>query len=181
MPLSKHVLFVHAMYPHKLPAYQAARRLGYRVTVVGPELPEWAAPFVDAYIAAGTDAAVLTDTVRLLAQHHARDPFDGVVTYWDHGVVACAAIGTALGLPPRRRRQPNVSEIRQSAATHWRPPALRSRATPGSVTPPRSAKPPSWSDFQRSTSPAAEPAVRACSTSRRRRTYQPLERSPTPS
>ncbi len=181
MPLSKHVLFVHAMYPHKLPAYQAARRLGYRLTVVGPELPDWAAPFVDAHIAAGTDAAVLTDTVRLLAQHHARDPFDGVVTYWDHGVVACATIGTALGLPATSPAAAERVRNRPSAATPSRPPALRSRATPGSVTPPRSAKPPRWSDFQRSTSHAAEPAVRACSTSRRRRTFWPLESSPTPS
>lgn len=99
MSQRRHVLFVHAMYPHKLPAYQAARRLGYRVSVVGPELPDWARPYVDGYIAGGTGPSEIADTIGRLAERHRSDPFDGVVTYWDHGVLPCAQIGGALNLP----------------------------------------------------------------------------------
>ncbi|MDT0261027.1 hypothetical protein [Jatrophihabitans lederbergiae] len=160
------------------------RRLGYRVTVVGLELPDWAAPFVDAYIAADTDAPVLTDTVRLLAQPHAHDPFGGVVTYWDHGVVACAAIGTALGLPAM---SPAAAErVRNKAVS-------RDALVAASVAQPRYARVSDATSLGEAALLVGFPAIYDLQAKRRRRqrghavrragggNCQPLEWSPRPS
>jgi biotin carboxylase len=94
------VLFVHGMYAAKRPAFEAARRLGLRIAVVGPELPEWAAGLIDEYVPGGTDTPeAMHATIEQLLARHAVRPYDGVVTFWDHGVVPVAQIADALGLP----------------------------------------------------------------------------------
>jgi biotin carboxylase len=94
------LLFLHAMYPQKISSYQAARRLGHRVTVAGPELPEWAAPYVHRHVRLSTHPPdEMPAALDKLRRVHAADPFDGVVTFWDHGVIPAAEVAEALGLP----------------------------------------------------------------------------------
>ncbi len=94
------VLFVHGMYAHKRPAFEAARKLGLSIAVVGPELPGWAVPLVDEFVPGATDTAqAMRTTIEQLRARHAARPYAGVVTFWDHGVVPAAQIAAALGLP----------------------------------------------------------------------------------
>jgi biotin carboxylase len=94
------VLFVHGMYAHKRPAFEAARELGLSIAVVGPDLPGWAAPLVDEFVPGATESAqAMRTTIEQLQARHAARPYAGVVTFWDHGVVPVAQIATALGLP----------------------------------------------------------------------------------
>lgn len=95
-----HILFMNAMYRHKVKSFQTAREMGCRISVVGPELPDWAAPFTDRFIEAETaDSGGLEQAVTTLAAVHREDPFDGVVTFWDHGVLPAARVAAALRLP----------------------------------------------------------------------------------
>ncbi|MGH3850413.1 MAG: ATP-grasp domain-containing protein, partial [Pseudonocardiaceae bacterium] len=88
------------MYRHKIKSFQTAREMGCRISVVGPDLPGWAAPFTDRFIQAETaDACALEQAVTALAAVHREDPFDGVVTFWDHGVLPAAQVARALRLP----------------------------------------------------------------------------------
>jgi biotin carboxylase len=94
--MDQHVLFVNATYPKKLRTLTTARRLGMRVSVVGPDLPAWAAPFVDAHIPA--DTYDIDETLRVVRRAARVCPFDGVVTFWDRDVVLVARLAEELGL-----------------------------------------------------------------------------------
>jgi biotin carboxylase len=95
-----HILFMNAMYRHKVKSFQRAREMGCRISVVGPDLPGWAVPFTDRFIQAETAAADgLNQALTALAAVHREDPFDGVVTFWDHGVLPAAQVAQALRLP----------------------------------------------------------------------------------
>lgn len=95
-----HLAFMHAMYEQKISAFRTAKRLGHRITVVGPELPEWAMPYVDGLVKVETHpAAEMAVALDELRRCHAIDAFDGVVTFWDHGVTPAAEMAEALGLP----------------------------------------------------------------------------------
>lgn len=98
--MAKHLLFMNATYPHKLNSFLTAKDLGMTVSVVGPELPDWVRPYVDQFIEAQTsDINNMDAALDALRQHHAALPFDGVVTFWDHGVVPTARVASELGLP----------------------------------------------------------------------------------
>lgn len=87
------------MYPAKRRMFEAARRLGLTITVVGPELPEWVRDYVDCYVDAPTsDPAHFDDAMKGLHRRNEQRPFDGVVTFWDHGVVAAAHVAEEFGL-----------------------------------------------------------------------------------
>lgn len=120
------VLFVHGMYAAKRPAFEAARRLGLRISVVGPELPEWAAELVDEYVPGETNSPeAMRTTIEQLKTRHAVRPYAGVVTFWDHGVVPAAQIAAALGLPGTQpqaaHRVRNKYAMRLALARHGVP------------------------------------------------------------
>jgi len=93
----RHVPFVNATYLRKISTLQTAKRAGVTVSVVGPELPGWARPYVDRYVEANTydeDA-----TVEALRGPFEEAPFEGAVTFWDRDVALVARVADAFGLP----------------------------------------------------------------------------------
>jgi len=146
-----HVLLMHAMYAHKLRGYQVARDLGLRVTVVGPELPDWAAPYVDAYVEGGTDTADETRaTLDALRERHAADPFGGVVTFWDHGVVPAAEAAAALGL-----RGPSVAAAHRARNKA----AMRAALAAADVPHPAFARTTGWDEVAAASRRIGFPAI----------------------
>jgi biotin carboxylase len=146
-----HVLLMHAMYAHKLRAYQVARDLGLRVTVVGPELPAWAVPYVDGYVEGSTDtAAAMRDTIDALRERHVSDAFDGVVTFWDHGVVPAAEVAAALGLPG-----PSVAAAHRARNKA----AMRAALAAGDVPHPAFARTTAWADVAAASERIGFPAI----------------------
>jgi biotin carboxylase len=139
------------MYAAKRPAFEAARRLGLNIAVVGPELPEWAAGLIDEYVPGGTDTAeAMQATIEQLKDRHAVRPYAGVVTFWDHGVVPVAQIAAALGLPgssPQAAHQVrNKHAMRLALAQHG-------------VPQPRFALVRSWPELQAAAEAIGFPAV----------------------
>ncbi len=67
------------------------------VTLIGPNLPREARPFVEEYLQ--DDFTDVTATLENLQQLHQQRPFHGVITFWDRFVEMTARISTHLGLP----------------------------------------------------------------------------------
>lgn len=132
--MPKHLLFLNAMYPAKRRMFEAARRLGLTISVVGPELPEWVRGYVDCYICAQTrDPAQLGAALQALHRRHDELPFDGVVTFWDHGVVAAAHVAEEFELPgctaAAAERARNKHRMRTALAEHAVPQPRFARVT----------------------------------------------------
>ncbi|RIJ62856.1 MULTISPECIES: ATP-grasp domain-containing protein [unclassified Rummeliibacillus] len=92
----KHILFFNATYIKKILTLETAKRLGLKVSVVGPSLPEWSFPFVDHFIEANTYD--INETISILTKKHTQIHFDGVITFWDRDVVPVAVIAQEFGL-----------------------------------------------------------------------------------
>jgi biotin carboxylase len=96
-PPQRHILFINATYAKKVSTLTTARHdLGCRVSVMGPDLPEWATPHVDEYVPA--DTYELASALEAARRLHARQPIDGVVSFWDRDVEVVATIAADLGL-----------------------------------------------------------------------------------
>lgn len=127
-----HLLFPHLMYSEKLEIYKTAGELGNRITVIAPEIPDWAAPYVhtrlDPEYRGETDEGLAR-----LARYHEADPFDGVITFSDHGVMATARIAAALGLrgPSLAAAEAgrNKNHMREVLAAHGVPSPRTARVT----------------------------------------------------
>lgn len=94
--MDKHILFFNATYIKKILTLETAKKLGLKVSVVGPSLPEWSFPFVDNYIEANTYD--MNETLSILTRKHNEMSFDGVITFWDRDVVPVAVIAEEFGL-----------------------------------------------------------------------------------
>lgn len=92
--MEKKILFVNATYIKKIATFIKAKELGYHVTVVGFDYPDWAKPYIDVFIY--SDTYNLDNTVRIVKKTGMK--FDGVVTFWDRDVVLCAILAKELGL-----------------------------------------------------------------------------------
>lgn len=90
----KRILFVNATYVKKISTLITAKRLGYEVTVIGTELPDWAIPYVDRFIHANTYNK--DETINAIKESNIK--YDGVITFWDRDVVLIAEIAKQLGL-----------------------------------------------------------------------------------
>lgn len=88
------ILFVNATYIKKINTFQAAKKLGLDVTVIGLELPEWAKPYVDNYYYANTYD--IEETINIIKEKNIE--FDGVITFWDRDVVPVAIIANEFGV-----------------------------------------------------------------------------------
>ncbi|HEY1618841.1 MAG TPA: ATP-grasp domain-containing protein [Streptosporangiaceae bacterium] len=125
---------MHAMYDQKVRAFEVAKALGLRVSVVGPELPSWAVPYVDQHVKVRTypasEMAIALDELR---RCHRIDPFHAVVTFWDHGVVPAAQVAQALSLPGGNPRAAstarNKAAMRQALAAAGVPCPASARVT----------------------------------------------------
>jgi len=149
--VAKHVLFMHAMYAHKLRSFQSAKAAGLTVSVVGPELPGWVTPYVDHFIEAPTDTPdEMRRTIALLRTLHDATPFDGVVTFWDHGVVPAAQVGAALGLPSTSIGA--AHRVRNKAA-------MREALARGGVPHPAFARVTSWEELRAACERIGFPAI----------------------
>lgn len=91
----KTILFSNATYDKKIGTFQAAKRMGLRVAVVGTDLPAWAQDYTDLFVKANT----YDTTATLKALRGSGIHFDGVVTFWDRDVELVAAIAAEFGLP----------------------------------------------------------------------------------
>ena len=116
----KHVLFLNATYVMKERTLATAKERGLRVSVVGPRLPGWAQPYVDRFVPADTyDAGA---TISALRPVHAREPFDGVLTFWDRDVEIVACVAQELGLPgsspEAARNARNKYRMREALCRH---------------------------------------------------------------
>lgn len=140
------------MYEQKISAYRTARRMGHRITVIGPELPAWAEPLTDAHIKVrthpATEMAVALDELR---RCHAIDPFDGVVTFWDHGVAPAADVAEALGLPGAAGA-PGARTARNKAA-------MRAALAAAGVPCPASARVTGWAELAAAADRIGYPAI----------------------
>jgi biotin carboxylase len=140
------------MYEQKISAYVTAKRLGHRITVIGPELPEWAMPFVDGHVKVATHpAAEMAVALDELRRCHAIDPFDGVVTFWDHGVVPAAGIAEALGLPG--------GQAADGARTARNKAAMRETLAASDVPCPASARVTGWPELAAAAARIGFPAI----------------------
>ncbi|MGH3550728.1 MAG: ATP-grasp domain-containing protein [Pseudonocardiaceae bacterium] len=145
-----HVLFMNAMYRHKMKSFQTAREMGCRISVVGPDLPDWAVPFTDRFIRADTaDSYGLEQAVVALTAVHREEPFDGVVTFWDHGVLPAAKVAQALGLPGDAA---SAARVRNKAAMRE---ALGEYGVPG----PAFAKVSDWAQLRDGSARIGFPAI----------------------
>lgn len=146
-----HLAFLHAMYEQKISAFQRAKGLGHRITVVGPELPEWAAPYVDGHVKVETHpAAEMAVALDELRRCHAIDPFDGVVTFWDHGVTPAAEMAEALGLP---------CGPAEGARTARNKAAMREALTAAGVPCPAAARVTGWDELAAAADRIGFPAI----------------------
>ncbi|HEV2377854.1 MAG TPA: ATP-grasp domain-containing protein [Streptosporangiaceae bacterium] len=138
------------MYEQKVRAFQVAKQQGLRVSVAGEHIPAWAEPYVDAHIPVRTDtAAEMELAVSELRARHTADPFDGVITFWDHGVVPAAEVAQALGLPgdaAAARTARNKAAMRAALAAHGVPCPASVRVT-------------SWEDLREAAARVGYPAI----------------------
>jgi biotin carboxylase len=95
--MTKSILFVNVSDESNLMKIEAAKKLGYRVFLVAPSLPEWAAPQIDKFIQA--DTAQFSATLDKLHKECKNDPFHGVITILDKTVELVAAIAEEFNLP----------------------------------------------------------------------------------
>ncbi len=91
----KTILFSNATYDKKIGTFQAAKRMGLRVAVVGTDLPAWAQDYTDIFIKANTYDTDAT----LAALKDSNVRFDGVITFWDRDVELVATIAAEFNLP----------------------------------------------------------------------------------
>ncbi|MEC1259832.1 ATP-grasp domain-containing protein [Bacillus swezeyi] len=94
--MKKHILFFNATYIKKISTLETAKNLDLTVSVVGPELPEWSRPFVDHFICANTYE--MDETIPVLKEMTEKNPFDGVITFWDRDVVPVAVTAQEFNL-----------------------------------------------------------------------------------
>jgi biotin carboxylase len=93
----KHLLLLNATYRDKITILAAAKRLRLVVSMIGPRLEPWAAPFIDSFIPADPDDTAATVSAACDLQRRMR--IDGVFSLWDRDVPLCARVAEALGLP----------------------------------------------------------------------------------
>lgn len=95
--MSQSILFVNVSDEHNLIKIEAAKRLGVRVFLVAPSLPEWAYEIVDKFIPA--DTTNFAETLSVLYRVYQETPFHGVITLLDKSVELVAAIAEEFHLP----------------------------------------------------------------------------------
>ena len=93
----KHLLVLNATYRDKVALLAAARAMGLVVSVIAPELPTWARPYVDRFAIGDPDDA--GGIIAVAAGLAAERAIDGVISLWDRDVPLCARVAGALGLP----------------------------------------------------------------------------------
>ncbi|KTD70133.1 phosphoribosylglycinamide synthetase ATP-grasp (A) domain protein [Legionella steelei] len=95
--MSKSILFVNVSDEHNLVKIEAAKKLGIKVFLVAPNLPDWAKNIVDKFIQA--DTTNFSETISALKNEYKETPFDGVITILDKSVELVAAIAEEFKLP----------------------------------------------------------------------------------
>lgn len=73
------------------------KRAGHHLTFVNDEPPTWENAYASDWILTGLDE--VTEVLRLVRTHHAKQPFDGILTYSEPHVPLAATISSELGLP----------------------------------------------------------------------------------
>src|SRR5438874_2137956 len=97
--MGKHILFLNATYIHKTSTLAIAKDLGLTVTIIDTELPDWARAYTDCFIEADTyDLSKFGEALVALRKRDAELPFDGVVTFWHHGILPAALVAAEFGL-----------------------------------------------------------------------------------
>jgi biotin carboxylase len=116
----KHILFFNATYIKKELTLKTAKDLGLKVSVVGPKLPDWSKSYVDQFIEA--DTYNIEETMSVLREYHEKDPFDGVITFWDRDVEPVAYVASEFNLPGSSivaaARARNKSLMREALEVH---------------------------------------------------------------
>ncbi|WP_412756480.1 ATP-grasp domain-containing protein [Legionella bozemanae] len=95
--MSQSILFVNASDKHNLIKINPAKKLGMKVFLVAPNLPDWAEEVVDKFIAA--DTTNFSETLSALHKECKDTPFHGVITLLDKSVELVAAIAEEFKLP----------------------------------------------------------------------------------
>ncbi len=95
--MNQSILFVNISDEHNLIKIKAAKKLGIKVILVAPDLPDWANEAVDQFIQA--DTTNFSATLSILRQSYQHTPFHGVITLLDKSVELVAAIAEAFNLP----------------------------------------------------------------------------------
>lgn len=95
--MSKVILFVNVSDENNLIKMGVAKKMGLRIFLVAPALPDWARGFIDKYIQA--DTTNWAQTINALHEECQDTPFHGVMTILDKSVELVAAIAQEFKLP----------------------------------------------------------------------------------
>ncbi|WP_454782816.1 ATP-grasp domain-containing protein [Legionella sp. WA2022007384] len=95
--MRRSILFVNVSDEHNLVKIEAAKKLGVKVFLVAPNLPDWAKDIIDKFIQA--DTTNFGETISVLKEEYKETPFDGVITILDKSVELVAAIAEEFKLP----------------------------------------------------------------------------------
>jgi len=93
---SKQILFVDFLSSKRIETLQAAKKLGYKLALAAPNLPEAAREYVDRFIE--IDLNNSSELLTKLKIEHEKEAFNGVVSFWDRHVETVAEIARGLGL-----------------------------------------------------------------------------------
>jgi hypothetical protein len=93
----KRILIINAGQGQKNYVYERIGELNYNVTVMNPDVLPDIEPYIQSWIFA--DLMNIQECLEKIQAEHQKNPFDGILTFWEEDVLLVSQAASILGLP----------------------------------------------------------------------------------